>query len=225
MWPTSAHSSLSNIAAATKPRSQTDPAQCTQEHHRQCPQHPHCDTVAEEDLEPLSSAVKIPSLPFQESGSQSSAAATPVQEIQQRQPRARVEAINSSSSRSQTPSTLCRQYNNWPPYSARSTTRTSTPIRAQRNSRPSNISLDAELLEKFGHMGLESTASSMVSLTTSSSDLEQWSRSGSTDEQEMNQLHCKLYFLGEYTAEPLYKDAPEMRTSPLIRTLCMAPAT
>ncbi len=27
------------------------------------------------------------------------------------------------------------------------------------------------------------------------------------------------------TVEPLYKDTPEMRTSPLIRTLCMAPAT
>ena len=27
------------------------------------------------------------------------------------------------------------------------------------------------------------------------------------------------------TVGPLYKDTPEMRTSPLIRTLCMAPAT
>ena len=193
--PTSAHSSLSNIAAATKPRSQTDPVQCTQEHHYQCPQHPCCDTVAEE--EPLSSAVNIPSPPFQESGSQCNAAATPVQEIQERRPRA--EAINGSFSRSQTPSTLSYgQYHNGPPYSARSSMRTSTPIRAQRKGRPSNISLDTELLEQFGHTGLESTASSMTSLTTSSSDLEQWSRSGSTDEQEVHsfhQLHCKLYFL------------------------------
>ena len=28
-----------------------------------------------------------------------------------------------------------------------------------------------------------------------------------------------------HTVEPLYKDTPEIRTPPLIRTLCMAPAT
>lgn len=186
--PTSAFSSLSNIAD-TKPRSQTDPVQCT--HGRQCQyphvQHPYCEAVAEE--EPLSSAAKIPSQLQLSTGSQCSAAATPVQaEIQDRQPRA--EATQSSFSRSQTPSTPYRRYCNWPPYSsARSDMYGSTPM---RKSRPSNISFDTELQEKLGRIG--STASSMVSLTTSSSDLEQWS--GSTDEQEMlsfHQLHCKLY--------------------------------
>ena len=73
----------------------------------------------------------------------------------------------------------------------------SVPIgsKAQRNSRPSNISLDAELWERFGRMNIGSTASSMASLSayTSSSDMEQWS--GSTDDQEMlsfHQSHCKF---------------------------------
>lgn len=175
--PASAHSSLSNIAAA-KPRSETDPVQCTQEYHHL---YPYCNTVAEEEP-PSSSAVKNPFLPFQVSGSQCSVAATPVHaEIRERQPRA-----EASFSHSRTPSMLCRR---WPPDSARSDTRMSTPVRAQRNSRPANTS---ELQEHFRRMNIGSTASSMASLATSSSDLEQWS--GSTDEQEVfsfHPLHCK----------------------------------
>jgi hypothetical protein len=196
--PSSAHSSLLNIAA-TKPRSQTDPVQCTQERHCQYPQQPYCDTVAEEEPSnsSLSSEVQIPFLPFQVSGSQCSVAATHVQaQIQHLERQSRAESINGSFSRSQTPSML--QCRNWPSYSTRSDTRTSTPVRAlaQRNSRPSNISLDSELRERLGHMNVGSTASSMASLPTSSSDLEQWS--GSTDEQEMlsfHQSHCKFMVL------------------------------
>ena len=194
-----AHSSLLNIA--TKPRSQTDPVQCTQDrYYQQYPQQPYCDTVTEEEPASnlsLSSAVQTPFLPrFQASGSQCSVATTPVQaQIQHLERQSRAESINNSSfSRSQTPSTL--QCSCWSSYSARSDTRMSAPIgsRAQRNCQPSNISLDAELQERLGRMNIGSTASSMASLSayTSSSDMEQWS--GSTDDQEMlsfHQPHCK----------------------------------
>ena len=191
-----AHSSPLNIAA-TKRRSQTDPVQRTQDRYYQ--QQPYCDTVTEEEPTlnlSLSSVAQTPFLPrFQASGSQCSVAATPVQaQIQHLERQSRAESINSSFSRSQTPSILqcCR----WSSYSTRSDTRMSVPIgsKAQRNSRPSNISLDAELWERFGRMNIGSTASSMASLPTytSSSDMEQWS--GSTDDQEMlsfHQRHCK----------------------------------
>lgn len=137
--------------------------------------------------------VKIFHTPAEETGTERNVCTTvatssgqvpyPVQEVQKGLEQQQKLEANTSycTSHSKTPSKFCGQSlpQGTRPMTglARCVTGMSTPIRAQKNSRPSNTSMDSELLEQLTHMDVRSSASSMTSLpitTPSSSDLEDW---------------------------------------------------